>query len=352
MKACKTKDATITKAEREKLAENEKLIFEWLLKPKHTMWDVLGADARALAVERANEAMEDQVWFHLNKLVFPETHSEALTKFDTYLTTQLVKPFNWSVTKTLERLGELYDMRKYVPAPGEDVLTARFDEPRADLTMTEKRCIEYAILPDDWQTRVKGKMLNWLGETDARWVRILKQVETEAQLHEKQLAETEKRRKRQEQSDSESGEEQTTKTARNKARAAARRINKKSRRSTGNGQAKFCAYCKKIGRSEYAYTSHNEADCNIKNGTFNSKSDYEKDFSGNRREKANAQGHYEKMVKKQNKQFKEMRKIIKTLHRSTGNKEARAATAKADQDAIAAFMNDTDDSDEDMSIEE
>ena len=44
-----------------------------------------------------------------------------------------------------------------------------------------------------------------------------------------------------------------------------------------------------------------------------------------------------------------MCKVIKTIHRNTGGREARAATAKADQDTISSFLNETEDSDESMS---
>ena len=49
----------------------------------------------------------------------------------------------------------------------------------------------------------------------------------------------------------------------------------------------------------------------------------------------------EKMMKKQGKQLREMRKMIKTMARQSGKREARAATAKADQETISNFMNDS-----------
>ena len=118
---------------------------------------------------------------------------------------------------------------------------------------------------------------------------------------------------------------------------------KKSRHNkvTSIGKAKFCAYCKNQGRTEQAYTSHNESECFLKNK-------YERGFSGDRKQKAEAQNHFEKVMKKQGRQLKEMRKMIKTMARTSGKREAKAATAKADHDTISNFMNESD-SDESMS---
>ena len=115
--------------------------------------------------------------------------------------------------------------------------------------------------------------------------------------------------------------------------------------------AKFCAFCKKIGHLETAYTSHNEDECTVKHGSYKNNNDYKKGFSGDCQSKAHAQAHYEKTLKKQNRQLKEMRKVLKTMHRSAGGREARAATAKADQETISSFLNESE-SDESMSESE
>ena len=129
-------------------------------------------------------------------MAYPDTHSEALNKFDSYLRNQLIKPFTWTITKTLERMSEMYDMRSYVPAPGDDVLTALYDEPRGVLPAGVCRQMEFDLLPEDWQTRVKGKMINWLNKEEAQWTRVLRQVETEVQLYERQKKESEVKRKK------------------------------------------------------------------------------------------------------------------------------------------------------------
>ena len=46
-----------------------------------------------------------------------------------------------------------------------------------------------------------------------------------------------------------------------------------------------------------------------------------------------------------------MRKVMKSMNRTSGGREARAATARADQDAINSFLNETE-SDESMSESE
>ena len=70
-------------------------------------------------------------------------------------------------------------------------------------------------------------------------------------------------------------------------------------------------------------------------------------FSGDQRQKAAAMHQHEKAMKKQGRQLREMRKMIKTMARQSSKREARAATAKADQDTISNFMNESD-SDESM----
>ena len=111
--------------------------------------------------------MEDQVWFHLNRLAYPELHAKALGKFDTYLQTNLVKLFSWTITRTLERVSEMLEMRHFVPAPGDDVATAMYDAPRAVVPVSTRRQLEFDLLPEEWQTRVKGKMINWLNKSKA-----------------------------------------------------------------------------------------------------------------------------------------------------------------------------------------
>ena len=89
-------------------------------------------------------------------------------------------------------------MRKYVPAPGDDAPTADYDQPRAVIAEAVGRQVEFDLLPDDWQTRVKGKMINWLNKGQAEWTRTLRQVETEVQLFDKQKMHSEKKRKERE----------------------------------------------------------------------------------------------------------------------------------------------------------
>ena len=107
-------DATMTDNEREDNSKDEKKIYGWLAKPRQSLWQGLSDDEKNQAISRANKQMEDQVWFYLYRLAYPETHSEALTKFDTYITTQIVKPAAWTITRTCERVEEMYEMRKFL----------------------------------------------------------------------------------------------------------------------------------------------------------------------------------------------------------------------------------------------
>lgn len=191
-------------------------------------------------------------------------------------------------------------------------------------------------------------MINWLNKSEGEWTRVLRQVETEVQLSEKQLGEAEKKRSKKNKETDDSSDDERTVKARKKARAQSKAYGKKSKPS-GAGVAKFCAYCKKLGHSEKAYTSHNEEDCTVKHNSYKSNKDYQKGFSGDRKAKAHAQDHYEKTLKKQSRQIKEMRKVLKTMHRSAGGREARAASARVDQETISSFLNNDSASDVSMS---
>ena len=325
-------DATMKDEEREDISVNDKKICEWLAKPAQALWDGLSPERKKEKIETANTMMENHVWFHLYKLVYPEMHSEALNLFDKYIKTQLIKPRGWTITTTRERISELIDLRQFIPPPGDDVITALYDAPKTPLTKGERRQLEFDLLPKEWQTRVKGQMINWLNKPELEWDRTLRQVEQEVQLHEKQQEKKKKATKVQD--DSDSSKDERVSRARKRAKSLAHK-KKSYGKVTPKGKAKFCAYCKSKNRSEEAYTSHNESECFLKNK-------YERGFSGDRRAKAEAQNHFEKAIKKQSRQLKEMRKVMKTMARSSGKREAKAAAAKADQDTISGFINDSD----------
>ena len=205
----KKTDATMTHEERERTSVNEKGICDWLAQPRHNAlaWRALTPETQEEAINKANGMVEDQLWFFLYCLAYPETHAEALSQFDKYVKNQLIKPFGWTVTKTLERIDEMMDLRQYIPPPGDDVKTALYEEPRTPFPNNVRRQLEFELLPDDWQTRVKGKMINWLNKPELSWTRTLRQVEKEVQLHEKQQEQMKKKNKPKVQDDSDSSDE-------------------------------------------------------------------------------------------------------------------------------------------------
>lgn len=107
----KKQDATMTEEEHKERSMDEKRIFKWLGQPRHALWSGLDDETKQEAIKKANVTMEDYIWFQLNRLAYPELHAEALGKYDTYLRTNLVKPFAWTITQTLGRVEELFDMR-------------------------------------------------------------------------------------------------------------------------------------------------------------------------------------------------------------------------------------------------
>ena len=72
LKVAEKKDRTMTAEERIKLSGNEKMIYEWLGKPRHTagLWNGLTEEAKVEAIKEVSEMMEDHVWFHLNRLAY------------------------------------------------------------------------------------------------------------------------------------------------------------------------------------------------------------------------------------------------------------------------------------------
>ena len=329
-------DVTMEQKDRERMSRNEKDICDWLAKPRLNpdAWDLLSSELQVEEVKKVNEAVENQLWFLLYCLSYPETHAEALGHFDRYVKTQIIKPFGWTITRTLERFDELMDLRQYIPPPGDDVKTALYEEPKTPFTASERRRAEFDLLPLEWQTRMKGKMINWLNKPDLTWTRTLRQVEKEVQLHEKQQEQLKKSTKSKAKEDSDSSDSERVTRAKKKSKSLAHKKSKKTK-ITSQGKAKFCAYCKSMDRSPEAYTSHNESECFLKNKHL------ARGFSGDQRQKAAAMHQHEKQMKKQSKQLKEMRKMIKMMARHSGKREARAATAKADQDAISNFMNES-----------
>ena len=338
----KKTDPTMSPEDRELMSVNEKSICDWLAKPRHnpSAWDMLTPKLQEEEISKVNNLVEDQLWFLLYCLAYPETHAEALSHFDRYVKTQIIKPFNWTITRTLERFEELMDLRQYIPAPGDDVKTALYQDPKTPFADSEKRRAEFDLLPPEWQTRMKGKMINWLNKPDLTWTRTLRQVEKEVQLHEQQQERIKKNITSKSKDESDSSDGERVAKARKKSKSFAHKKSKKTK-VTSQGKAKFCAYCKSMDRSYEAYTSHNESECFLKNKKL------VQGFSGDQRQKAAAMHQHEKQMKRQGKQLKEMRKMIKMMARHSGKREARAATAKADQDTISHFMNESD-SDESM----
>ena len=333
----KKHDVTMTQEDREKLSVNEKGICDWLSRPRFAQvaWDALDPDVQLEEIVSVNQKVEDQMWFFLNCLAYPETHAEALGYFDRYVKTQIVKPFGWTITRTLERFDELMDLRQYIPPPGDDVKTALYDEPKTPFTDSEKRRAQFDLLPMEWQTRMKGKMINWLNKPDLTWTRTLRQIEKEVQLHEKQEERLKKSTMAAQRNNDDLSDDDRVSRAKKKSKATAHKKSQKNK-VTSTGKAKFCAYCKSLERSYEAYTSHNESECFLKNKKL------VQGFSGDQRQKAAAMHQHEKMMKKQSRQLKEMRKMIKSMARSSNKREARAATAKADQETISNFMESSD----------
>ena len=89
----KAMDATMTNEQREEISRNEISTCNWLSKPRHIGWNSLPEESKQELIQKANDRVENQVWFQLYSYAYPEFHSEALSKFDKYLKTQLIKPY-------------------------------------------------------------------------------------------------------------------------------------------------------------------------------------------------------------------------------------------------------------------
>ena len=174
----------------------------------------------------------------------------------------------------------------------------------------------------------------------------MQQVEAEAQLDMKKekASQAMARRARDKRSNEEAmSDDNVTSSTKKKAKRAVFK---------GKGEAKFCAYCHKMGRSQSAFLSHNETDCKLKKNKYNNNKDFVRGFSGDRRTKAEAQNQYEKRLKAQDKKIKELKKIMKIMH-TKSSREAKLAAAKQDTDDIAKFLADNISDDEDViSIED
>ena len=335
-------DPDLDLVERSNIANDQTRIHAWLEKPRTKGWADLTNAEKSDAVKQAYKAFEDVTWFQLNALAYPNDHSEALNNFDVYVRTQLVKPVKWTITTTMTRLSELFEMRKYIPATGTDPRTANYDGPRTAWPSSGIRQCEYALLPTEWKTRVQGKMDDWATADVTEWMKVLRQVEKESELDEtkrnaKGKSKTGKPKRSESDMELTSDDEERVKKARKKSKSLGKKKkdSHKSGKTTSQGKAKFCAFCYKLGRTKFAYTSHNESECTLKSEKDGA--DPAKGFSGGRREKAKSQHDLEKKFKKQNRQLREMKKVMKMMHYAS-NKEARLAAAKKDSCSMDNFF--------------
>ena len=81
------------------------------------------------------------------KLIFPEIHNQALSKFDTYIWTQLVKPISWTTVQTVTKVEEILDMQKFILALEDYPMTTHYNRPHDTITNEVRRQLIFELLP-------------------------------------------------------------------------------------------------------------------------------------------------------------------------------------------------------------
>ena len=218
--------------------------------------DKLGEEQYLKDIAKNIRDFERHVWFLLGETLWSPRHRKVWKDQRNYIATKICKPFKWSMRDYINRVEVLADLLKHMQPPSH--ISEEFkdaDWKMRDDAMTNVQVREAILhgLPDD----LHQKALDKCQDKDirdvkrARFIDTLLNVEIDDNKVRAKFAKEKTQQKKQKTKNNQKdadGSKQWSTRAKGKARKA----------------QLYCGYCKKLGKPDYAWKSHNESDCNIK----------------------------------------------------------------------------------------
>lgn len=248
---------------------------------------------------------ERHVWFLLGETLWSPNHRKVWKDQRNYIATKICKPFKWSMRDYINRVEVLAELLKHMQPPSH--ISDEFKD--ADWKMRDdamntvqvREAILYG-LPDD----LHQKALDKCQDKDirdvkrARFIDTLLNVEIDDNKVRAKLAQEKLQKKKQRIKDNPKdadGSKQWSSRSKGKARK----------------EQLYCGYCKKAGKPEYAWKSHNESDCNIKkrDERSNKLGGDSKSFNKEKRKMEKELNKLKKRAKKSERQNKALMKMVK-----------------------------------------
>ena len=249
---------------------------------------------------------ERHVWFLLGETLWSPRHRKVWKEQRNYIATKICKPFKWSMRDYINRVEVLADLLKYMQPPSH--ISAEFEDAdwkMRDAAMTTIQVREAILfgLPDELHQKAMDKCQDKdiLDVKRTRFIDTLLHVEIDDTKARAKLKAEKLQKKKQKTNHNNKKDADGSKQWSSRAKGEARK------------QQLYCGYCKKLGKPEYAWRSHNESDCNFKqrDARSNKLGGDSKSFNKEKRKMEKELKKLKKRAKKSEKQNKALMKIVK-----------------------------------------
>ena len=257
--------------------------------------------------EKMYRNYHQEFWTGLHQEMFGANRYRAFQLELEYLKHHIVKPYDVSARKAVQRIDVLLTYLPFFPPR-----TLRDKRPTENewkrfnamsvATPEAKRDIQYAMLPINFRDSIDTWETDYETMNETIFLQRLEQVEKKDSRERKEREDNKEKLKRKSDANNH-GKEHPNNNRKDKSDRDTKRNRRDGQKSTNAGKQRFCNMCKIAGAPSFVYETHNDKECKKKD-------QYEKLLSGGAGKRYEAKKEYKsfesKMMKKMNSEFKKL----------------------------------------------
>ena len=314
-----------------------------------TKREIARMEESLLSGKAACTEFERRIWFELGKKMW-QGHRSVFHEHSKYLKTAIRKPYDMSIMDYVERVREMWYLRRYLPPPSlknqafSEAQWSELDEP---LNEVQVRTSIRDGLPDGMQAELDAKDDDYRQVKEERFNEYLINIES------MDIRKREAMKRARENLKVATSQARDTDDLSAESRIPRKKKPKKSYNKTGAGLARVCMHCKNAGMPANKYGSHATDQCRDKDvmirkasGSLGARKEvsdrYKKKYKEQKRELKRAQKRNAKLYKaaKRHMDKKEFNKMAKKL--AAKKKSAESVDSSSDDDSSISSVSSSD----------